>query len=382
MPRITEPGVVPQLGGADDSVAWTATAGVILAGVVAALHVGKAAIALPQMQGEFARSLESLSWVMAVFPLVGVVGGMAAGIFVQRCGDRGALCAGLLILAGASTAGALACNYPWLLATRVVEGLGFLLVVVAAPSLLHRMTPPQKHDLVFGFWSIFMAGGMALSMLLGPLLGGWRRLWLVDAGLALLMTVPLRRVPAAPSQRDADSGNVLQPIRQTLQARQPSILALAFAVYALQFFAVLNFLPIFLMQRMGFDRGTAGSIGAAVVAANIVGNVSAGALLARGVKPSALMISTSVVTGLAGVGLFLPATPAPFAVLLSFVFSAVGGLLPPTLLACATRLMPRPALAPLSLGLVMQGNYLGQAIGPLAVGAVVSAIGWTGAVIR
>lgn len=39
-------------------------------------------------------------------------------------------------------------------------------------------------------------------------------------------------------------------------------------------------------------------------------------------------------------------------------------------------LTPRTQLSPVVFGLVMQGNNLGQLIGPVAVGAVVGAMGW------
>lgn len=47
---------------------------VILAGVVSALHVGKAPIAVPELQQDFGRTLAGLSWVMSVFPFVGLLG--------------------------------------------------------------------------------------------------------------------------------------------------------------------------------------------------------------------------------------------------------------------------------------------------------------------
>lgn len=43
---------------------WPAIANVVLAGIAVALHVGKATIALPELQREFGRSLESLSWII------------------------------------------------------------------------------------------------------------------------------------------------------------------------------------------------------------------------------------------------------------------------------------------------------------------------------
>lgn len=68
----------------------------------AALHVGKATIALPALQAEFGRSLETLSWVISAFPFVGVFGGIAAGLLVRRWGDRRLLALGLLIVSAAA----------------------------------------------------------------------------------------------------------------------------------------------------------------------------------------------------------------------------------------------------------------------------------------
>ncbi|HGM7293523.1 TPA: MFS transporter, partial [Serratia marcescens] len=47
---------------------WLAVINVLFAGIAAALHVGKATIALPALQAEFGRSLETLSWVISAFP--------------------------------------------------------------------------------------------------------------------------------------------------------------------------------------------------------------------------------------------------------------------------------------------------------------------------
>ena len=65
--------------------------------------------------------------------------------------------------------------------------------------------------------------------------------------------------------------------------------------------------------------------------------------------------------------------------LLCVAFSAVGGLIPATLLGSAPLLAPRPALAAASVGLVMQGSNLGQVIGPVTVGAVIDRHGWPSA---
>ncbi|PRE41963.1 MFS transporter [Burkholderia multivorans] len=357
-----------------------AVVNVVLASIVSALHVGKATIALPSLQQQFGGSLASLSAIMSVFPFVGVFGGIAAGLLVRRWGDRRLLIAGLVALGVASVAGAAADSFAVLLATRVAEGVGFVIVVVAAPAVLNRVTPPASRTVVFGLWSTFMPAGIALSMVVGPLLGGWRSGWVAAAVLTFAAAAALPMTTSAGARDDAHAPRVGAALRDVVASRATTLLALAFATYNVQFFAAMTFLPVFLMQRLGVSVGAAGLIAAAIVASCVIGNLTAGWLLARGARPGIVMAATSVAIGAAGAGLFAAATPAPVAVALGFAFSAIAGLLPATILACAPMSVPSPSLAPLGIGWVVQGNYLGQVIGPLAIGTIVGALDWSGGI--
>ncbi|MCW6025952.1 MFS transporter, partial [Serratia marcescens] len=164
---------------------WLAVINVLFAGIAAALHVGKATIALPALQAEFGRSLETLSWVISAFPFVGVFGGIAAGLLVRRWGDRRLLALGLLIISAASFAGATLHDFSGLIVSRFVEGLGFVIVVVASPAVLNRIVAPAQRNLVFGIWSTFMPAGIAISLFFGPHLAGWQQSWQAGAALTL-----------------------------------------------------------------------------------------------------------------------------------------------------------------------------------------------------
>ncbi|MEL5603870.1 MFS transporter [Serratia nevei] len=329
---------------------WLAVINVLFAGIAAALHVGKATIALPALEDEFGRSLEALSWVISAFPFVGVFGGIAAGLLVRRWGDRRLLALGLLIISAASFTGAALHDFSGLIVSRFVEGLGFVIVVVASPAVLNRIVAPAQRSLVFGIWSTFMPAGIAISLFFGPHLAGWQQSWQAGAALTLLAAL--------------------------LRAHRPLLLALMFAAYNLQFFSVMTFLPIFLMQRIGLTLAAAGGISAAAVAANIIGNLAAGLLLSRGLRAGSLLAATSLIIGVFGIGIFLPITPNALLIPLCFLFCAIAGMLPATILAATPAATPEPTLLPLSLGLVMQGNYLGQVIGPVALSAIVAAAGW------
>ena len=74
---------------------WGAAFVLILAGVISALQIGKAAIAVPVLQHELALTLVVASWIVGTYGVLGAIGGLPAGILdlaVQRPRhlDRGA----------------------------------------------------------------------------------------------------------------------------------------------------------------------------------------------------------------------------------------------------------------------------------------------------
>jgi predicted MFS family arabinose efflux permease len=167
-----------------------------------------------------------------------------------------------------------------------------------------------------------------------------------------------------------------QDTTDTLGAAGPMLLAASFTLYSLMFFALFTFLPVLLMDKLGLPLATAGLYSAAASAANIIGNLGAGVLLSRGWRRSTLIACASVAMGGVALLIFRSVFPAMPTFLLCVLFSAVGGLIPATLLGTAPRVAPRPALTAATVGLVMMGSNLGQVIGPVTVGGVIDRYGW------
>ncbi|MGE7469058.1 CynX/NimT family MFS transporter [Bosea sp. NPDC003192] len=359
---------------------WVAVSVVVASGIVAALQVGKAAIAMPLVQAEFGLDLATLGWLASIFAVLGMVGGIPVGTLAIGLGARRVLLLGLLAVAVGAFLGAAAPRFPMLLASRVVEGLGFLLITIAGPAMLQRVASPARRDIAMALWSCFMPIGIALAMLAGLWFTDWRMIWQVTGALAvvviMLTMLTLPRIDAGTPRSFAglarDAGTVLG-------ARGPLLMALAFALYALMFFALFNFLPVLLMQRMQVSLATAGLLGALASAVNIIGNLAAGMLLARGASRSSLIIAASLVMGLSAAGIFLGLLPDTATFLLCVLFSMVGGVIPATLLASAPVLAPAAGLTPVVVGLMMQGSNLGQVVGPVAIGGVIEALGWPSA---
>ena len=366
------------------STHWLGVALVVAAGVVASLQVGKVAIAVPQLRTDFGLDLSMVGWLMATFSLLGVAGAVPVGAWVARAGDRRLLVAGLLAIAIGSTAGAWAHSIAMLLIGRVVEGLGFVLITIAGPSVLQRMVAPGGKDLAFAIWSCFMPAGIAIALFSGSLPGGWRGLWLGNAALAALFAVLVlagvsRGASANTREAPVSWRSMARDAAATAKAGAPTLIAASFVIYSLQFFALFSFLPVLLIERMGVGTAAAGQLSAVACCVNVAGNLAAGMLLKRGIARWLLAALASALMGIAAIGIFLPVLGAVPAFALCLVFSGAGGLLPATLIGTSPMVAPSTRLVPMSMGLLMLGSNLGQMIGPVIVGGAVDSLGWPAA---
>ncbi|APX74788.1 MFS transporter [Achromobacter insolitus] len=359
---------------------WSAVLAIVGAGVVSALQVGKVIIAAPLLRKDMGLDLASIGALAAVFSILGLVGGIAAGGVINRYGARRMLLAGLAATAVGTVTGAMAPVYSVLLASRIVEGLGFLMITVAGPAALQRMVSASTRDFAFALWSCYMPAGMAIAMLASQAFSGWQAYWWC-AGAAVLVALACvaALAPATPGGARLSWGGLRQDTVDTMGAPGPRLLALSFTLYSLMFFALFTFLPVLLTEQLGLPLATAGLYSAIASAANVVGNLGAGVLLARGWRRSTLIACASLIMGAVALLIFRSVLPAMPTFLLCVLFSAVGGLIPATLLGTAPLLAPKPALTPASVGLVMQGSGLGQVIGPVAVGGAIDHYGWSAA---
>lgn len=90
--------------------------------------------------------------------LVGLLAAVPVGSFSARIGNKRAVLIGLLALAVARASGGASPNIGWLLLSRTVEGIGFVLIVVAAPSLIAEVTNPTDIKFALAGLSAYMPG--------------------------------------------------------------------------------------------------------------------------------------------------------------------------------------------------------------------------------
>ncbi|RYF15602.1 MAG: MFS transporter [Comamonadaceae bacterium] len=359
---------------------------VVLAGISAALHIGKLPPALPVLRDTLHITLVQAGFLLSLVQVAGMTLGLAIGAAADAMGTRRTMVLGLLILSLASLAGGAATTAEALLVLRAVEGAGFLLASLPAPGLIRRLVEPRRLAGMLGLWGAYMPFGTAAALLVGPVfiaVTGWPGWWWLLGALSLCMAAVLwMAVPAEAERRAAGSaGGLRARIMRTLRSPGPWLASLAFAVYSGQWLAVIGFLPTIYAQA-GLATGYAAFATAFAAAVNMVGNIGSGRLLQRGV-PAPVLLQAGYVAMAVGAALaFAPwggeggwqALARYGGVLL---FSSVGGLIPGTLFSLAVRVAPDEGSVSTTVGWMQQWSAFGQFAGPpLAAWAAARAGGW------
>ena len=142
----------PRLGGHAPSAAAGIPPAfvVIIAGMVAALHIGKIPPAIPVLRDALGLSLVEAGFLLSMVQMAGMLGGVFIGLAADGFGLRRSVLLGQAVLVAASLAGAWATQPGELLALRAIEGFGFLLCVLPVPSLIRQLVPPSRLALHLG----------------------------------------------------------------------------------------------------------------------------------------------------------------------------------------------------------------------------------------
>jgi len=344
-----------------------------LAGCVAAFQIGKTFASLTLIIDELSLSLVQAGLILSLFSLIAAIAGAGFGLLSDRIGHLRMALTGLALSATGSFLGALVSSIELLLLSRLLEGFGFILAIVALPSLISRSASDSDRPLAMGLWGAFMPAGIGLSMIITPLLvdwHGWRGLW-NDVGIMLLLWAVVlylgfRRSPAQPGIRL----NTAEFIGSVLRLG-PLLVVAGFVCYSSLYQSLTAFLPTMLVTDYDVLLAQAARFGAFVVVGNIIGNVGAGWLISRGFMPWKLLTISFLAMGLFASLVFSTATDPALKVVAGFLFSAFGGMFPGTAFVLAARYSPSPSQMALMAGFMLQGAGIGQTIGPLMVSSVV-----------
>lgn len=359
------------------------------------MHVWKLPGALDGIRADLGMSLVAAGVLLGMAQIGSMVLGLVVSLFSELIGLRRTLLIGLLLLGIGSLAGAFSSTTAFLMVTRGLEGVGFLMATVVAPALIRRHTVTSTASVALGWWGSFQGIAAFIAILVSTLLlttVNWQAWWIVMAGITFIMIpVVLMLVPTDPSTRSTvgadssakDGTGALRPavirIGRTLRTLPPWGIALVFACYTLQWGAIIGFLPT-IFSSSGVDAVTAGIATAIVAGLNGLGNVLTGLLLQRGISMRLLVLSalaTMAVTSALFFALDWNSVPNGliWQIAVAALFSFGGAAVPASMMRLAVDTAPPDGSPAAVLGLMQHVYNAANFVGPILLAAIAAAVG-------
>lgn len=362
---------------------WPAVLAAMAAGIVSGAAISKISPALPLLQSEFGLSLIATGWLVSTFNAIALGSAIFFGLICDRAGALRFCLSGLACMMAGGMLGVFAPSAAWIIASRVIEGAGYVAILVSAPGLIAAASAPMHRGLAFGLWGAHMPIGGVAVLLASPVLfaaSGWRAVWEGVAALAALVMAFLAMQSRQYTGMHAGMPRSLASIRISLAQPVPWLLGVAFAAYTLQFYAIMMWLPTYLLQTRSAGATTSALLTALFVLVNAFGNVMGGWFMHRNVPLGRIIGVTFAITTMAFLGVFADGLPdaVRFACVLAYGF--ITGNIPPAVFSGSVRHARSPAEAGSIQGMIVQVSNVGIFAGPpLIAAAVTHGGGWSAA---
>ena len=182
-------------------------AATILGSGMAFVDATAVTVVLPTIQEALDATAVGAQWVIEAYTLFLAALILTGGTLGDHLGRRRVFAAGVVIFAAASVWCALAAGPGALISARALQGVGGALLVPNSLAIIGASFEEGRRGRAIGTW----AGFTGLSMVLGPVLGGylaenlsWRAVFFINVPLALaVLAIVFHRVPES---RDPKAG--------------------------------------------------------------------------------------------------------------------------------------------------------------------------------
>ena len=148
---------------------WAITFSVMMVTVMQVLDTSITNVALPHMQGSFSASIDEMSWVITSYLAANAVIIPASGWLTSVFGRRRFYLICTVIFTTSSFLSGIAPNLEFLVAMRILQGLGGGPVIPMAQAIMWEIFPLRERGTALAVWGF----GIMLAPILGPTVGGW-----------------------------------------------------------------------------------------------------------------------------------------------------------------------------------------------------------------
>jgi MFS family permease len=344
---------------------------------------------MPVLMQVFGLDLTMANLLMSIFSLSAFLLAIPAGIIVHRIGPkRSGLVAVAAVVAGAAL-GALSSGAATLLASRTVEGLGFVFMMVVGPAIIALLFSAEERGVPMGVFAAWVPVGSIIILNAAPALESafnWRGVWwfgCLYGVFGFLVFWALVRVPEVIPLARANPGyggaaqtageSLKSSVRAALANRNVWLLGLLFFCFTMVFPGFSNNMPTYLYTVRGYSLGQAALIVSLSSLGTIVGCPLMGMLSDRiGSRKKVYTTALLIVSVFWLLPYHLTGVAIP---LFLAVFGLLSGALPTMIFASLPEVMERPELAGIGMGAVVTLQNLGLLLGPVMFGRIVQVSG-------
>ncbi|WP_411139206.1 CynX/NimT family MFS transporter [Streptomyces sp. C10] len=352
---------------------------IYLAGVLAATSMGKMTPISTALREDLSLSLAQAALLTSLVTAVAAVLGLFVSYLIRPLPPRHMLISGLVVMGLAGLFCARTDSFGAMLGGRLVESVGYVVVVIAAPVLLFGLGDGKRLTWALAIWGTFMPVGLALGSFAGGMLSTWLdwRGWLTVAAVAtLVVAVGVTRLPAVAAKREERKSPHSDQAATVRRLARPVSLGAGFAAISGTIVACVTLYPACLHEEFGLSTESAGTLTGVVSLAGVAGGYLASWLLVRGITVkflfmAALLMPAGAFAAFAGMGGLGVSVGSALVVALAneLVVATVFAAVPLTVRATAD--------LGAANGLVAQFGSIGALATPPLVGlAVTAAEGW------
>ena len=306
---------------------WLATATLLIATFMNVIDVTIVNVALPGLQRSLQASDSAIEWVVAAYILSFALFLMPFGRLGDVIGRRFIFMLGVTVFTLASLLCGMAPSIGWLVAARVLQGLGGAMMAPQTLAIIPALFPPAQRGLALSLFGV--AAG--LGSVSGPIVGGlliagnplglaWRSVFLVNVPIGILALIGslryLPRLPRSPGLRNDFVGigiavvTLLLVVIPLIEGRPQGWPAWCLVMLGLALPAALVF---FAWESHRDRRGAAQLLPVGMMKnRNFVTGVLAGAALFSGIPPLWLVMAVFLQNGHGFTALQSGLTTAPF----------------------------------------------------------------------
>ncbi|MBR5260494.1 MAG: MFS transporter [Eggerthellaceae bacterium] len=357
--------------------------GVVLlfAGISVAMIQYKVPTIMTSLMAEFSMNAEAASWLMSIFTLMSIFFAIPAGTLAQRYGAKRMMIVASGIAIVGSIIGLLSGTSAVLIASRAIEGIALTILTTCGPIIVQQNVRPEKIGTTMGVWGIWGCLGSTIAAVLTPTIFetmGFSGLWIAYAVVAAVAAAVVLFVikdrglnlsEALEASAEA-SAQAAKPRYSEIISKDVILFFIGFAIFNICLLAILAFVPT-ILQMQNFDPTLSGFISTAPMLLSIISSPLFGVISDKIGRVKPLLALAMLVMGPCTFLLYTNTGALLWVAVVIMGLIGMGGV--GMFLSGFAKLLPRPELASIGMGVMVTVQGLGQFLGTFLVQGLLGA---------